>query len=644
MKEEQFKQLSLFDDEEAEEQASTNQEYSIKDIRYTLYKKFYSFSQVKELIDFLLKIEFEEYNFEKSEFLALLLELSFDNLKEDISSINTFEDLYNKRIPELEEEDKINLKKYEEYNEKISNFLNDCCIYSEEQGNFNINVNSYFEASANIIELEKFLNSLPESAKKSRLYDEQLKDLERIKGKKEQAFKFLNDLTTRKELPFDIIYKYNDLLNKMLEETNFEYLSGYEASDYLQALYYVNAGIRENNPETSKFIEFFNSGLQMIKDYLKKTSESGEDQQSPFDFEIEETSFEDKDKDKLNEDITKRIDTLLKKLRNCKDQKEAEDLQEKIQTLENFRIAYNQKEEFQATERLTRKLLFNGALEDIYSGEGASEVKEFNKIKVNYEFELIDNQGNFLTEEYKPIVDSVFSWYEVNGKKPFSILQLYELNYNKPFRNESKQNIDNLNNLEEALDKMRFLTMRIHYTQEVKLDDKGTTEEHSFKYFNYFLPMKKLERRITRKSHGKEVYSTSDSFYQIIDIPPLYQYAQAFEIEDKSSGMLLTYNIEDYLKGNTRIDSTPKNKLIEEMLIRRIILIKSGKIGNKLNYSNFFEDYCGINYSILSKKTKDQYRKKVKTVLTGFKECGQIKNFKEYKLNGKTLSGIEITY
>ncbi len=623
MKEEQFKQLSLFDEEEAEEQTSTIQDYSIKDIRYTLYKNLYSFSQVKELIDFLLKIEFEENNFEKCEFLALLLELSFDNLKEDISSINTFEDLYNKRIFELEEENKIKFKKYEEYNEKISSFLNDCCIYSEEQGNFNANVNSYFEASANIIEIEKFLNSLPESAKKSRKYNEQLEDLERIKGKKEEAFKFLNDLTTKKELPFDIVYKYNDLSNKMFEETNFEYLSGFEASDYLQALYYVNAGIRENNPETIKFIDFFNSGLQMIKDYLKQASESGEDQQSPFEDEIKKIQS-------LNDVIIKLPEGELKNnlIRYRNSLLNEEDLQSSIYTNKG---------------RPKTFALISGML-----GKNFSSVMEFedkfgmkNPIKTEIQIENINKGGMIVSEEFKPILNATITYYLYYGTEtPFSLIQFYEDFYCTQFHASEKTSMKNIEEVDKMINELRYTTAKIKLIK--KTEEGELISEQEIRIEDILLPLRRyeVEERTFKTASGEIVKASNNVFYKFTSKPILYEYSEYFETRN-----ILKYNREMWLdlpKGKKMKKATARTNLIRDELLKRIILIKESK-GTKnqltplINLKKFLKDYCGIDYSKQTPKQKENLRETIYFFLDLFVSNQQISKYEKNDLTIKII-------
>ena len=81
MQELKFEQLSLFDD--------NSEEIIPKDqsLKKHIYSNFYNFSKVNELIEFLLKLEFKD-NFKQCEDLSLLLELAFEDLAKDISSID----------------------------------------------------------------------------------------------------------------------------------------------------------------------------------------------------------------------------------------------------------------------------------------------------------------------------------------------------------------------------------------------------------------------------------------------------------------------------------------------------------------------------------------------------------------------------
>lgn len=643
MKEDKFQQLSLFDDEEEQEEQEDFNKPSLlpleelQKIRKVIYSKYYSFSKVNKLIDFLLKLEFED-NFERWEFLSLLLELAFDDLKEDISSINTFEDLFERRIPKLEKENEIKFKKYEEYNSKIIDFFKRNNITPSEEGKFIENVNSYFEAIANEIEIEKFLKALSTTAKQSRKYEDQLKDLEDIKQKKKQSEEFLNSLIEEKRLSFAVVNEAYELQNKMFEETEIEYLSGFEASDYLQALYFVEAGIRENNPETFKLLDFFNSGLQMIKEYFSNPEEVEKAFSSNDEAEILKNleriilDYEERKKIASNDDEIKKINESIEALQILKEKREHEEFTE---------------EETKNLKKLDRrnKLILNNIFNnDIYiHHEG--QMQEFNKFSVKYDFELIDKEGNYLQQKDKAIVNSALSMFFYNGKTIFNSIQLYELIYNKEFQRKNKKAVENLYEIESALDNMRNLTMKIEVEKgEYK---EGIFENKMIKLFNYFMPLKKREEITTQTNMQGEVLQTiRNSYYKFIDIPPIIEYAKIFEIEDKSTGMLLEYKPNSFLNSGNRLPSTPENKLIEEMLIWQIILMKNGKTkgNNSIYYVKFFEDFCGIDYSTFNDKKKQTYRNKIKITLNCFIENKQILNFEEFpKGKGKVKKqGIKI--
>ena len=444
-----------------------------------------------------------------------------------------------------------------------------------------------------------------------------------------------------------IIEEFAILQNKMYIDT---YSSYYESNfldiDYLEALKFVKAGLindsrtisKEENEEAIRINEYIEKGLPILKEFLAS---------DPEDLKINDES---------NSNDYLIILKLKEELKRLQEQGENPDRQEELEKLIRVKeIEINLDEGFERTKKLNSKILLNSQVGfNSFKNNSSFQVNEFNEIEVNYNFDLLDNKGNFLTEEYKPIVNAVLSWYEINGKTPFSLIQLYEVLYNKPFQNKSKENQENLKKLETALDEMRLLTMRIRFKEESISIDEETKETikdiKEYKYFNYFLPMKKKEMKHTRQfiSHGNIVEISNDSIYQIIDIPPIYEYSRHFDSIDNPSGTLLSYKVEDYLNGLKSLPTNPKNKLIIENLLHRIILMKKGKVkSNQINYASFFEDYCGIDYSILSKKSKEVYRKKIKTILDGFVKDKIIIKHKEYTAkneNQKSKTGIEVFF
>ena len=638
-----------------------------KEVRRKIYSKVYLFKDCFQIIDFLLKIEFEDH-FKKWEFVSLLLELTFEALKNG-NEVNSFDDIHKLYFKKILAEFEKNEALQNEYRSKIDELFIKYHIEEQEKENFLKLIDKYIESKETIIYYDE-LNEEDKQREESflkRRYEDSIQEVPKDILQKEGMFPSISEKVnssieemnrTRQEIIriieskgitfFDsIIEEFAILQNKMYIDT---YSSYYESNfldiDYLEALKFVKAGLindsrtisKEENEEAKRINEYIEKGLPILKEFLAS---------DPEDL---------KTNDESNSNDYLIILKLKEELKLLQEKGENPDRQEELEKLIRVKeIEINLEEGFERTKKLNNKILLNSQVGfNSFKNNNSFQVNEFNEIEVNYNFDLLDNKGNFLTEEYKPIVNAVLSWYEINGKTPFSLIQLYEVLYNKPFQNKSKENQENLKKLETALDEMRLLTMRIRFKEESISIDEETKETikdiKEYKYFNYFLPMKKKEMKHTRQfiSHGNIVEISNDSIYQIIDIPPIYEYSRHFDSIDNPSGTLLSYKVEDYLNGLKSLPTNPKNKLIIENLLHRIILMKQGKIkSNQINYASFFEDYCGIYYSILSKKSKEVYRKKIKTILDGFKKDKIIIEHKEYTAkneNQKSKTGIEVFF
>lgn len=654
----------------AETISNEQEEEFRKEVRRKIYSIVYLFKDCFQIIDFLLKIEFEDH-FKKWEFVSLLLELAFESLQKG-NEVNSFDDIhklyFKKYIAEFEENEALQ----NEYRIKIDKLFIKYHIEEQEKENFLKLIYKFIEAKETIIYYDE-LNEEDKQREESflkRRYEDYIQEVSKDILQKEGIFPSISEKVnssieelkrTRQEIIqiieskgitfFDsIIEEFAILQNKMYDDT---YSSYYESNfldiDYLEALKFVKAGLikdsraisKEENEEAKRINEYIEKGLPILKEFLASDPEDlkANDESNSNDFLI--TS-------KLQEELK----DLQEKGENPERQ---EELKKLIRLIRKEEFESNFEEGFERTRKLPSKLLLNSQVGfNSFKNNSSFQVNEFNEIEVNYNFDLLDNKGNFLTEEYKPIVNAVLSWYEINGKTPFSLIQLYEVLYNKPYQNKSKENQENLKNLETALDEMRLLTMRIRFKEESISIDEETKETikdiKEYKYFNYFLPMRKKEMKHTRQfiSHGNIVEISNDSIYQIIDIPPIYEYSRHFDSIDNPSGTLLSYKVEDYLNGLKSLPTNPKNKLIIENLLHRIILMKQGKIkSNQINYASFFEDYCGIDYSLYLKKSKEVLRKKIKTILEGFKKDKIIINYKEYTAkneNQKSKTGIEVFF
>ncbi len=523
------------------------------------------------MIQFLIKKELE--GFKNIYHLIALMNLTFNDLQKDISSICGPEDLYKKHLKDFQD-------LFEENKEQTFEYLD---IIDQEFETLQIKA---FKDKQKLIALIQdlkdknagldFLKDMKEETFNKLIQESNQGIKELYKGTKEESLKYYEELINNK---FDEIEAYlkgfgntfknrNELslkckdleekihnLELFTDNTYFDRNSkDYELSfrdiDYLEALNLLKAGIQKNDPEGLILIEAFKEGLNICCNAIIYN----EDQEQ----ETRSEEYQEEKADKL-----KLFYQLLEK-------EQDPERKEEIQKLINLENADTPFIDYAKNLKVNKKLLLNSNLSKASFKEVNFKINEFNEIEVNYNFDLLDKKGNFLTEEYKPIVNAVLSWYEINGKAPFSLIQLYEIYYNKPYRNQSAQNKKNLDELEKALDEMRLLTMRIKFKEEYTSIDDTTGEEiketKDYKFFNYFLPMKKVSIRTTKKyvSHGRETEISNDSYYQIIDTPPIYAYSKHFDLIEGASGTILNYEPKEYLKGLKSLPSNSENQLITD--------------------------------------------------------------------------------
>ncbi len=594
-----------------------------KKIRKNIYSLVYNFKEINSIIDFLIKLEFED-KFSKTEYLVLLLEMAFANLKEDISSINDFKDLFKLNYNNLLIEFKNVQGKRNSYLKKINDFISQYGFTTEEeQNNLILLIENYFDNSeilehiknleGNDLKKQEEIFSLMWKARKKKpsSVEEYIQELE---GKNQAYSSAIQTLLNTKgtNIQPEFIKEIKALLNGMEEETNSKYFEfNFINIDYLLALKFLNAGLYQSK---NKGIEILNeSGQTEIKEDMSEA-------------EIQEAI-------QLNKYFEEGLLILKDFIQNNESRK-----QEEIFDIDPS-LNLNEEEQIKFAQTVKRKLFVTSPLQSQYFiDEQVKEFYEFNDParKVNYSYSLVNNKGNY-KPEYSPIVTSVFSWYDINGKFPFSLNQLYSIYSRKNFKNEAKSNIKTMEFLENALDEMASLRQEITFFKP-----NGEIEKKE----NYFLPLAKYTKIKKVISHGKEI-EVKQVYYNFIARPPLYDYAKEFE----ESGMIRYIDDLSFIKTSSNTERLPldengTNVLIEQMLIRRIDLMKAGKIGNRLSFNNFFDDYCGINYSTFSDKKKQTFRHKIEVTLNLFKKNSQIIAYRPYFLKTKKnkIQGYEILF
>jgi len=629
-----------------------------KEVRRKIYSKVYLFKDCFQIIDFLLKIEFEDH-FKKWEFVSLLLELTFEALKNG-NEVNSFDDIhklyFKKILAEFEENEALQ----NEYRSKIDELFLKYHIEEQEKENFLKLIDKYIEAKETIIYYDE-LNEEDKQREESflkRRYEDSIQEISKDILQKEGIFPSISEKVnssieemnqTRQEIIriieskgitfFDsIIEEFAILQNKMYFDT---YSSYYESNfldmDYLEALKFVKAGLindsrfisKEENEEAIRINEYIEKGLSILKNYISLSPEEKE--------EIEEA------KKQTEKELLENLEQLGLKTDNP-------DLKEKI--LEFIRES---KKEFiiqdiKGTNLPKPKIikLLSGNL-----GKDISSQPEFiekidqkkNPSKVEFTLSTIDNNNKAieLPSNYKPVINGLLTYYEQYGtQEAFSLISFYEGYYKTQFHPEEKNSILNLNSIDKIIQELRFLISKIRIKR--KNEEGEIINEQEIKLEDLFFPIRRIEvKERTYKIGGKEIQASNNIYYRFTSKPILYEYAELF-----SNKNLLSYNSDFWLdipKGTKPKIASQRNILIRDELIKRIILIKQskGKMKAKIIYKNFFKDYCSIDYENSTKKQKEELRSVINYYFGIFEHNQQIKEPEEFKEKGQII-GIKFIY
>ena len=627
-----------------------------KEVRRKIYSKVYLFKDCFQIIDFLLKIEFEDH-FKKWEFVSLLLELTFEALKNG-NEVNSFDDIhklyFKKILAEFEENEALQ----NEYRSKIDELFIKYHIEEQEKENFLKLIDKYIEAKETIIYYDE-LNEEDKQREESflkRRYEDSIQEISKDILQKEGIFPSISEKVnssieemnqTRQEIIriieskgitfFDsIIEEFAILQNKMYFDT---YSSYYESNfldmDYLEALKFVKAGLindsrfisKEENEEAIRINEYIEKGLSILKNYISLSPEEKE--------EIQETKFDDLD-------FIENLEAYGKNL--PEDSELKNNLSEYIQTLRNNLII--DKYGTNKSKPVIHKV-FSGKL-----GENFSSQPEFiekidqKKNPSNVEFTLIAIQNNksvVLPAEFKPVINGLLTYYNHYGtQEAFSLIQFYEGYYKTQFHSKEQNSILNIKEIDEKIRQLRFLVSKIVIKR--KNEEGETIDEEIINIEEMFFSIirKEVQLRKYNKKTGTILETSNNIYYQFTSKPVLYRYAELF-----SNKNILTYNADFWLdlKGKKSKFTSQRNILIRDELIKRVILItqSKGKLKNNIVYKNFFKDFCSIDYEQATKKQKEELRNVLKYFLHIFEENNKIDHYEEYEEKRQKI-GVKIYY
>lgn len=622
------KQLSLFDLEEGFEDFKIPMlpQDEFKKIREDIYLKFYSFSKVKKLIDFLVNLEFEE-EFNQWGILSFILEMTFEDLEEG-KEINSFIDIYNSRIKGLETEKEKHERLLKEYRNKFDELFLKYKIQQEEKKSFLENIESLNEAEKNFISYKKNLSKLKgNEAEKFESYCK--KAIDQSEEQKKKAEKYLKEFTSKKNLAFDIIKEFILLTNEMIQETDSTYFNeSFLEEDYIEALQFIYLGLKNSNEEAIKWNEYFEEGLSIIKNYISLSPEEKE--------EIEESKLDDLE---FIESLEKFQNTL-----SNNDELKSK-ISDYIQNLRNNLII--DKYGTNKSKPVIMKL-FSGQLgKDFSSQPEFIEKIDQKKNPSKVEFNLLTIQNNksvVLPAKFKPVINGLLTYYEQYGtQEAFSLIQFYEGYYKTQLHPEEQNSILNLNEIDEMIRQLRFLVSKIVIKRRNEEGEIIGEEIINIEDMFFTIQRTEIQTRKYNKKNGIILEASNNVFYQFTSRPILYRYAELF-----SNKNLISYNSDFWLslpEGKKPKMSSQRNILIRDELIKRIILIKnsSGKMKSTIIYKNFFKDFCSIDYEKATKKQKEELRSVIKYYFGIFEANQQIKKPEEYQ-EKRQIVGIKFIY
>lgn len=627
-----------------------------KEVRRKIYLKVYLFKDCFQIIDFLLKIEFEDH-FKKWEFVSLLLELTFEALKNG-NEVNSFDDIHKLYFKKILAEFEKNEALQNEYRSKIDELFIKYHIEEQEKENFLKLIDKYIEAKETIIYYDE-LNEEDKQREESflkRRYEDSIQEISKDILQKEGMFPSISEKVnssieemnqTRQEIIriieskgitfFDsIIEEFAILQNQMYIDT---YSSYYESNfldmDYLEALKFVKAGLindsrfisKEENEEAIRINEYIEKGLSILKNYISLSPEEKE--------EIQETKFDDLD-------FIENLEAYGKNL--PEDSELKNNLSEYIQTLRNNLII--DKYGTNKSKPVIHKV-FSGKL-----GENFSSQPEFiekidqKKNPSNVEFTLIAIQNNksvVLPAEFKPVINGLLTYYNHYGtQEAFSLIQFYEGYYKTQFHSKEQNSILNIKEIDEKIRQLRFLVSKIVIKRKNEEGEIIGEEIINIEEMFFSIIRKEVQIRKYNKKTGTILETSNNIYYQFTSKPVLYRYAELF-----SNKNILTYNADFWLdlKGKKSKFTSQRNILIRDELIKRVILItqSKGKLKNNIVYKNFFKDFCSIDYEQATKKQKEELRNVLKYFLHIFEENNKIDHYEEYEEKRQKI-GVKIYY
>lgn len=239
--------------------------------------------------------------------------------------------------------------------------------------------------------------------------------------------------------------------------------------------------------------------------------------------------------------------------------------------------------------------------------------------------QIIESDGKRLTPFDRSVLNSVCSRFEA-GNLTFTPDQIYRtmngLTDREFVSDESKARIV------ESIDKMRFLEIKIDYTDEaVKMYKQSARQNNEMKKYvvsGYLLAAKKAE--LTTSNNNVQGY-------KLLEKPIIYTYSQ--HNKQIISVPIKLLNTKDYIR------TTPEVVVIREYLIRRIEVMKcDSQQSNRILFEKVFLE---LGLDSPTKEKAKKIRDSAEKLLTKFKDDKYIKGFELCK-KGRSFHGVDIHY
>ena len=252
---------------------------------------------------------------------------------------------------------------------------------------------------------------------------------------------------------------------------------------------------------------------------------------------------------------------------------------------------------------------------------------------INFGIESFENNKQF-NNDYMALYGAIVSYWVVNGTKPFTTRQLYEIY------------TDNEKLSHPSDDLMQWINNAIFEMAKTWFSMSGATSVNAeYKKEGYFLPIEPINNEI--KLNGflfNDEYRKQNPYnmvWHLIKAPFLYDYSMA-----NDRYILKLTNDKNYLipSKNSNLPTPNSNSIVVNTIKYYLTMAINGiKTGYRMKHEfvlrEFLNDTCKIDLSLKSKKQVDAMKNVIKQFLDIAKENNDIKSY-EFKRSSKNKNLI----